>query len=264
MLKVCAPNLPFTHANVESVRCCRCLVYVCMCDICTLSQNTHKAYTSELSNHPINPITYLNPRAENFIPISFHKKILLNPYAIGFLPELNSFTTNVVLKPSLNLYAKVFTPTYKSCKIVLNSNTKAFVPRHLALYGIHVMSVILVIILILTILVLGVSSNPTKQYVYELPPKKHFKKLKIADPNKLLIVHLNINSIRYKFEYLKNIIDNNVDILLISGTKLDNTFPNGQFLMNSFHLPFRKDRTEKGGGYYYIYMNMYLAERWLP
>ena len=110
------------------------------------------------------------------------------------------------------------------------------------------MSVILVIIFILTILVLSVLSNPTKQYVCELPPKKHFKKLKIGDPNKLIIGHLNINSIRYKFEYLKYIIDNNIDILLISETKLDNTFPNGQFLMNSFHPPFRKDRTEKGGG----------------
>ena len=63
-----------------------------------------------------------------------------------------------------------------------------------------------------------------------------------------MIGHLNINSIRYKFECLEDIIINNVDILLISETKLNDIFPNGQSLMNSFHPPFRKDRTDKGRG----------------
>ena len=72
--------------------------------------------------------------------------------------------------------------------------------------------------------------------------------LKISNPNNLIIGHLNINSIRYKYECLNDIIDKNVDILLISETKLNDSFPTGQFLMNGFHLPFRKDRTDKGGG----------------
>ena len=113
-----------------------------------------------------------------------------------------------------------------------------------------------------------VLGNPGKHYVCELPPKIHLEKLKIGNHNKLIIGQLNINSIRYKFECLKYIIDNNVDILLILQTKLNNTFRIGQFLMNSFHLPFTKDRTEKGwvcgvgggGEFYYTYVNMYLAE----
>ena len=65
---------------------------------------------------------------------------------------------------------------------------------------------------------------------------------KIESPNKLIIGHLNINSIRNKFECLFDIVGN-IDIFLISESKLNNSFPNGQFLKDGFHVPFRKDRT---------------------
>ena len=66
--------------------------------------------------------------------------------------------------------------------------------------------------------------------------------------NKIIIGHLNINSIRNKFECLKYIIDKNVDILLISETKLDETFPEQQFHIEGFSPPYRRDRNDKGGG----------------
>ena len=90
------------------------------------------------------------------------------------------------------------------------------------------------------------------QYGDELAPENLIRKLKFDKPNKLIIWHLNINSIRYKFEYLRDIIDNNIDILLISETKLNDTFSNGQFIINGFHPPLRNDRTDKGLGYCYI------------
>ena len=64
----------------------------------------------------------------------------------------------------------------------------------------------------------------------------------------MTIASLNINSIRYKFEQLKFIINDNIDILIIQETKLDETFPNGQFLIEGFLPPFRKDRNAHGGG----------------
>ena len=165
-------------------------------------------------------------------------------------------------KYSLNPYAKVFTPTYKSLKM-LNYDAKIFI----TFLGICVISVIVVIIFILTLVILSVLDYSGKQCVGELSPNIILKELKISNPNKLMIAHLNINSIRYKFECLKDIIVNNVDILLISETKLNDTFPNGQSLMNSFHPPFRKDRRDKGGGGVvccYIYRKMYPAGRsWL-
>ena len=50
--------------------------------------------------------------------------------------------------------------------------------------------------------------------------------------NKLIIEHININSLRYKFECLSTQARGNVDILLISETKLDSSFPVSQFLMS--------------------------------
>ena len=55
-----------------------------------------------------------------------------------------------------------------------------------------------------------------------------------GNPNKIIIGHSNINSIRYKFEFLKELTGTNIDIFLISETKLNDTFPSGQFLMNAW------------------------------
>ena len=43
-------------------------------------------------------------------------------------------------------------------------------------------------------------------------------------------------------------INNNVDILMISETKIDDTFPGTQFLIKVFSVSYRLDRTAKGGG----------------
>ena len=47
----------------------------------------------------------------------------------------------------------------------------------------------------------------------------------------LILAHININLIGNKFDILVQQITNNVDILMISETKLDNTFPEGQLLI---------------------------------
>ena len=60
--------------------------------------------------------------------------------------------------------------------------------------------------------------------------------------------HLIINSVRNKFEVLTYIIDNNIDLLLISETKLDDSFPTVHFQMKGFSVPYRYDRSVKGGG----------------
>ena len=67
-------------------------------------------------------------------------------------------------------------------------------------------------------------------------------------PNKLILGHLNINSARNKFQALKYIINNNTNLLLISDTKLDDSFPTAQFQMKGFSVPYRYDRNRKSGG----------------
>ena len=46
----------------------------------------------------------------------------------------------------------------------------------------------------------------------------------------VVFLYLNINSIRNKFGDLNKIIDGNIDILCIAETKLDESFPNNQFV----------------------------------
>ena len=43
-------------------------------------------------------------------------------------------------------------------------------------------------------------------------------------------------------------INGNFDIIIISETKLDNTFPSGKFLLDGFNGPIRLDRNRNGGG----------------
>ena len=72
--------------------------------------------------------------------------------------------------------------------------------------------------------------------------------MKIQCPEKIIVGHLNINSIRNKFDALSFIIDTNIDILLISETKLDDSFSSVQFRLKELLTPYRLDRNSKGGG----------------
>ena len=65
---------------------------------------------------------------------------------------------------------------------------------------------------------------------------------------RIILGHLNISSIRKKFDLLVDQIKENVDIMVISETKLDESFPNGQFIIPGYALPCRLDRNQFGGG----------------
>ena len=69
-----------------------------------------------------------------------------------------------------------------------------------------------------------------------------------SNPANLTAGFLNINSIRNKFSALQHILCNAyVDLMGVSETKLDDTFPHGQFHVDN-HVLSRKDRTSHGGG----------------
>ena len=72
--------------------------------------------------------------------------------------------------------------------------------------------------------------------------------LRIKNPKNIIFSHININSIRSKFDNLCDLISKNVDILSVAETKLDPSFPNSQFLIPGFHEPMRLDITSKRGG----------------
>ena len=66
--------------------------------------------------------------------------------------------------------------------------------------------------------------------------------------NKLVVAHLNINSIRNKFEALLQNVSGEVDLLMISEKKIDESFPKSQFLIKGFSDPFRIDRNVHARG----------------
>ena len=74
------------------------------------------------------------------------------------------------------------------------------------------------------------------------------RNIRIKNINRLMIGCLNINSLVNKFEFLKIIIDNQLDILVLVETKLDNSFTTKQFLIPGYTKPYSKIRNKNGGG----------------
>ena len=176
--------------------------------------------------------------------------LTLNPLALPFIP-LHCMENNL----SLSVNAPCFYPIYtqnntntRSTNYALNPYAKLFVPLHMLLKKNCVIRAILVTLLFLLVLLLIIIISINTHEIDDMNPKDLLKKLKYDNPNKIIIGHLNINSIRSKFEFLKELIDNNIDIFLISETKLNYTFPSGQFLINGYHVPLRFDRNSNAGG----------------
>ena len=74
------------------------------------------------------------------------------------------------------------------------------------------------------------------------------KNVAISNINKLILGHLNINFIRNKFDLSSKGIKGLIDVFMVYETKLDDSLPEGQFLIESFHSPFRFDCNKNGGG----------------
>ena len=68
--------------------------------------------------------------------------------------------------------------------------------------------------------------------------KKSLKNIRNTNINKLIFGHLNINSLRNKFEDLQFIINKNLDIIMLSEIKLDDTFPVDQLVLEGFSKPY--------------------------
>ena len=78
--------------------------------------------------------------------------------------------------------------------------------------------------------------------------------IRIKNANRLIIGHLNVNSLRNKFEMPEEIIKDKIDIYLSSETKLDSSFLSRQFIIKGYSTLFRLDRNQNGGGHYFTYV----------
>ena len=83
--------------------------------------------------------------------------------------------------------------------------------------------------------------NPKSENVFDV-----LKNIRIKNVNNIIFATLNVNSFPSKFDFVKTIIQENIDILIITESKLDETFPMGQFFVDGFTAPYRLDRNIHG------------------
>ena len=81
-----------------------------------------------------------------------------------------------------------------------------------------------------------------------LSPLEELKELRKLHPRKFLVTHLNINSLKSKFDEMYELLNEKlVDLLFISETKLDSSYHDNLFEVQGYKLE-RRDRDLHGGG----------------
>ena len=61
-------------------------------------------------------------------------------------------------------------------------------------------------------------------------------------------MYLNVNSMRNKFQNLREMVRQNADKLAVAETKIDVSFSSVQFFLEGYHSPFRLVISRKSGG----------------
>ena len=88
----------------------------------------------------------------------------------------------------------------------------------------------------------SVSENESKHF------KEVFSSFHRNNLNKIILAQLNINFLRSKFDLLFDVMAGNVDVFMISETKINETFPSSQFLIAGHAPCYRLDRNCNRGG----------------
>ena len=163
-----------------------------------------------------------NPYAETFIPPTNISK--LNHNAIHFVPietictECTDDNYTCYSEPNIfngfvssNCITLPWTPfssnfSYQS----LNPYAKIFVSVHIPNRDNYRVGAIIATSLILSAFIFRFLIIDDNQITAGIVPRDLLSTLKLRNPNKIMIGHLNINSIRNKFECLKDIIGENI------------------------------------------------------
>ena len=74
------------------------------------------------------------------------------------------------------------------------------------------------------------------------------KQIRTKHLHNVIVGLLNVNSIASKFDAIKSIIPGSIDVMIFCETKLDDSYPTAQFVIEGFKKPFRLDRDSNEGG----------------
>ena len=86
-------------------------------------------------------------------------------------------------------------------------------------------------------------------------------KIRTKNFDRLIIANLNINSLPSKFDQLKLLIQGKIDILIITETKLDDSFPTEQFTISGYSKPYSLIETVMEEELLYTLEKIYLVSK---
>ena len=84
-------------------------------------------------------------------------------------------------------------------------------------------------------------------HLSDVASERSLKETRSKNLNQIVPAHLNINSLRKKFNILTDQVTGNVDVMVISETKLNDSFPASQFKGPGYSSLYRLDRDQNGG-----------------
>ena len=81
---------------------------------------------------------------------------------------------------------------------------------------------------------LGITGHKEKYIEKDKGFGEILNNVRVKNINRPIIGQLNINSIRNNFHFLESEASKHLDILLITETKIDESFPSAKFYLNGF------------------------------
>ena len=75
-----------------------------------------------------------------------------------------------------------------------------------------------------------------------------FKMIRAENFGNIIVATLNVNSISPKFDEFKLMVSGYFDVIIVTETKLDDSFPKAQFCIDRFSIPYRLTRNRNGRG----------------
>ena len=93
----------------------------------------------------------------------------------------------------------------------------------------------------------------TQNTTFKVASKLHndcifrFKMIRAENFGNIIVATLNVNSISPKFDEFKLMVSGYFDVIIVTETKLDDSFPKAQFCIAGFSIPYRLDNRNGSG-----------------
>ena len=119
--------------------------------------------------------------------------------------KLGAYTCIVI--PGIK--ANVLSSTVVPCRIVVDSLRNPICSRHIAQHD-------------------SLETNYRDKEVNHQEVSELLNRIRVKNINNIIVAYLNINTFKNKYDFLKTLISENIDVMIIVETKLDDSYPKSQ------------------------------------